>query len=226
MNSEDLYGDREDLMTPEELEEYHHEPSSETIPTYSPQMRTWIFDRMLGNTPELEYKAEFLRRKPALGLTKDQIQHIRQHNAKLLPVGGVQQRTLFKSIRSHMLRYLIPCPGATTLEDLLQILEQELASGIPAAVPEWYEFSNVRFGPRRIGYYACDHRGCFQTETVDQQFARCAKCKLARYCSKECQTADWKGRHKQVCAKGQEQREKVLRASQALSMFAMKHEGR
>jgi hypothetical protein len=41
MNAEDLYR-REDLMTPEELEEWHFEPSSAEVETLSPLLRQWI----------------------------------------------------------------------------------------------------------------------------------------------------------------------------------------
>ncbi len=28
---------------------------------------------------------------------------------------------------------------------------------------------------------------------------KCARCKLARYCGKECQAADWRAAHKRAC---------------------------
>mmetsp|Transcript_14917 Transcript_14917/g.33285 ORF Transcript_14917/g.33285 Transcript_14917/m.33285 type:complete len:224 (-) Transcript_14917:355-1026(-) len=219
MNAEDLYWDREDLMTPEELEELNHSPSDETIPTYTPNMRAWLIDNHFEGfpRPDAEYKREFLKRKPAMGASADILAEIRVHNA-LLP--AVQQRKLFNSLRGQMLRQLIPCPGAKTVEELCGLLEAELDSGVPAPVPEWYEFSTVRFGPRRIGYEPCGARGCFQTETTDSQFGRCTRCKLVYYCGKECQASDWKARHKKVCKKGAQDRDKTEKVSQFISMFA------
>ena len=217
----DMFYDREDLMTPEELEEYHHEPSLETIPTFSADMKEWLFspERTLGNTPEQEYESTFRQRSPALGLTKEQVEHIRVHNSRLLPEGGVQQRKLFQCLRDQMLRYLISTSGASTLDDLLGILEAEIDSGIPAPIPSWYQFSNVRFGPRRIGYEKCDHRACTQTETTEKQFQRCGGCQMARYCSKDCQAADWKARHKKICKDVKKKKEIMLGACQVLNMY-------
>ena len=120
---------------------------------------------------------------------------------KIKLASPVQRRFEFKLLRGRMLRTLIPCPGAADYDSLLAILRDELSRGTPAPVPEWYEFSRVNFGPRRIGYYACDARGCFFTEDPHHQVLKCAGYNLAKYCSKECQAADWKARHKVVCQK-------------------------
>ena len=40
----------------------------------------------------------------------------------------------------------------------------------------------------------CDHCG------AGGATARCAKCKVIVYCSRECQVAAWKGGHKKLCA--------------------------
>ena len=39
---QDMYMAREDLMTPEELEDYHHDPSIDDIPTMRPTLRQWL----------------------------------------------------------------------------------------------------------------------------------------------------------------------------------------
>ena len=44
----------------------------------------------------------------------------------------------------------------------------------------------------------CDHAGCRKLLTVPG--GRCARCKAAVYCSKECQTRAWKAGHKRECA--------------------------
>lgn len=215
MNTEELYHGREDLMTPEELEEYKHDFSAEEIPTYTPPMRAWLFDHFDElPLPDEEEKDEFLQREPAMGVTDDLLQDMRAHNATLLPV---QQRILFHNVRYKMLRQLISCSGAQTLDELLDILEAELESGIPAPVPAWYEFLPISFGPCRIGYEHCGARGCFQTETKDQKYDICDRCHHIYYCSEACQEKDWKERHKHVCKKGFDLRE---RTKKAWSMFS------
>jgi hypothetical protein len=42
---------------------------------------------------------------------------------------------------------------------------------------------------------------CGTVETATVSMAVCARCKAVQYCSKECQVADWKAGHKQVCKK-------------------------
>lgn len=39
---------------------------------------------------------------------------------------------------------------------------------------------------------------CFDCYSVDKKFKRCSNCKIARYCSKQCQTNNW-NIHKAVC---------------------------
>lgn len=207
MNADDLYHDREDLMTPEELEEHKHDHSSETIPTYTPNMRTWLLDHFDHlPLPDEEEQEEFLRREPAMGASDAILSEIREHNATLPPV---QQRILFHQLRIKMLRQLISCSEAQTLDQLLDILQVELDTGVPANVPAWYEFCPISFGPCRIGYEPCGARGCFQTETIDRKFDQCERCQLIYYCSNECQENDWKVRHKMVCKKGADLREKT-----------------
>ncbi|CAG9568823.1 MYND finger domain-like protein [Leishmania major strain Friedlin] len=52
--------------------------------------------------------------------------------------------------------------------------------------------------PSPNGCFHC-HKGARGAATVPLQ--RCSRCKVAKYCSVECQKADWKV-HKQVCAPG------------------------
>lgn len=56
------------------------------------------------------------------------------------------------------------------------------------------------------GRYQCMWMDCLKVqEEGSQPFARCASCRIARYCSPECQKkAWWKGGHKRVCKKYKE----------------------
>lgn len=228
MNSEDLYWDREDLMTPEELEEWNHDTDDEVIPTYTPNLRSWLFDFGEGehmSVPDMAGKEDFLRRKPAMSATPALIAEARKHYQLLSPY-PVQQREMFKSIRFKMLRQLIPCSGVSTFDGLMDTLQTELDRGNPSPIPDWYEFSTVKYGPRDIGYRACENRNCFNTDTVEKQLNRCAKCKLAFYCSRDCQVEDWKARHNQVCKKGSKFRDQTKKAADFISMFQSMYDGR
>jgi hypothetical protein len=56
----------------------------------------------------------------------------------------------------------------------------------------------------------CGKRMCHWCSTVQKKVFLCARCSVASYCKKECQTNDWK-RHKQWCNKTSEQvREKLI----------------
>mmetsp|Transcript_18182 Transcript_18182/g.45913 ORF Transcript_18182/g.45913 Transcript_18182/m.45913 type:complete len:136 (-) Transcript_18182:609-1016(-) len=72
--------------------------------------------------------------------------------------------------------------------------------------------------PRKIGYDACDTRGCLRTENFNspQAFQRCGQCRVVVYCGPECQKADWKARHKHVCKKVKEKRELMKKAGRML----------
>ena len=164
-------------MSPERREEWNHNPQDDKIPTYSPKLRAWLVENLNDiPPPDAEYKSKFLARKPALAATPDLLKELEDHFHRVTPL---QQRMLLGAIREKMLRQLIPCSGAITFEDHTKILKAEMASGTPSPVPDWYEFSAVQFGPRRIGYYQCENQGCYKTETVDKSFSRCVKCKLA-----------------------------------------------
>ncbi len=84
-----------------------------------------------------------------------------------------------------------------------------MESGVPSPVPEWYKYSTVTMGPRKIGYYHCCNTNCLHTEDFDTRFQMCAQCQLAQYCSRECQNEDWKAKHKKVCKKAAERREQM-----------------
>ena len=198
-------------MTREELEEFKHDPCREIIPTYTRNMRMWLLDYLDDlPIPDAEDKEEFLRREPAMGATDSILREIRKHNARL---PAVQQRILFHDIRSKMLRQLISCSGAQRVDDLLDILQTEMDSGMPAAIPYWYKFRTVSFEPSRIGYESCGSRYCLQTETTNKQFQSCPRCKEVYYCCSKCQGSDWKSRHRQVCKKGGDWRGHVERIS-------------
>jgi len=75
-------------------------------------------------------------------------------------------------------------------------------------------------GPRRIGYYSCDCRGCLNTETVDKMFAKCGSCSIPKYCSKECQLIDWKQRHKVVCKAAKKRYDETKKCGQLMQRLS------
>ncbi|KAL7440063.1 hypothetical protein ACHAXM_008363 [Skeletonema potamos] len=61
-----------------------------------------------------------------------------------------------------------------------------------------------RLAPEELGSAEaeiCDY--CRKVQKVNEhgRLKRCSRCKAKLYCSKECQTADWKGCHKFYCQK-------------------------
>jgi hypothetical protein len=48
--------------------------------------------------------------------------------------------------------------------------------------------------------FGLDLETCFRSQCTNSAAKKCAKCGHARYCSKECQTTDWK-KHKTTCQK-------------------------
>ena len=194
MNPDEIYNTREDLMTPSEIEEFHLNPKDVDIDIAPPFYRRLLLDIPL---PDAESRVRFERRLPALGLSSSDIDSILPHVAHPL-YRDVQRRIFFRMLRSKMLRALIPVSGAATLEDLVVFLRKDLESG-PAKVPDWYTFSTVTMGPRKIGYDSCCNRDCFATEDLTTKFMLCGGCQVCLYCGVDCQKADWKIRHKKVC---------------------------
>eukprot|EP00479_Gromia_sphaerica_P014977 TRINITY_DN928_c1_g1_i1.p1 TRINITY_DN928_c1_g1~~TRINITY_DN928_c1_g1_i1.p1 ORF type:complete len:194 (-),score=31.47 TRINITY_DN928_c1_g1_i1:182-703(-) len=48
---------------------------------------------------------------------------------------------------------------------------------------------------------SCSSKVCAVQETIRARFMVCSACKLERYCSRACQQADWRKRHKKICKK-------------------------
>lgn len=211
MDASMLYYEMPHLLTEEERIDGDFDPRSVVVPVI-PQSFHHDFGRA---SPDAEGRAAFERRHPALGFkARDLDGMVARFESPL--VSPSQRRMEFSLLRSAMLRSLIPCSCVKDFPGLLEVLRAELASGAPAPVPAWYEYSTVKFGPRRIGYYACDARGCFATEDLSSTFSKCGGCGLPKYCSRDCQAADWKARHKFACKKGQKDAKMTEGAAAAL----------
>lgn len=214
MDMRDLYIDHEHLLTKEEREELNHSPRSETIPTIPPFLQSNFFE--IG-CADADGKEEFLRnRKPAFGLTTTQLDAIQRHHDSL---PAVQRRILQRVLRETMLRSLIPADNARTINDHLEILRAQLTTNELPPIPAWYKFSSVSFGPRRLGFRSCESRECARTETAESSFKQCSKCKLANYCSRDCQGSDWTARHKEICKKADAKREMAAKAGSLIEAF-------
>ena len=115
-----MYTLHEELLTAEEIEDVNHDPSTEEIPTLTPDLREWLLGmELMGRSPEASTRRKFEERPAALGVSPELLLELRSHNLLLPPV---QQRSLLSLVRSTMLRHLIPCSGARTLEEHVQIL--------------------------------------------------------------------------------------------------------
>ncbi|CAL0306355.1 unnamed protein product [Lupinus luteus] len=61
---------------------------------------------------------------------------------------------------------------------------------------EWFSDRVVTLG---LGLRLCSHTGCGRPETRNHEFRRCSVCGAVNYCSRACQSLDWKFRHMAEC---------------------------
>lgn len=233
MNIEDIYREFPALMT--DLEK----AASDLLldgSVYGSYVPTFVMTASESPLPDGFDRDRFLQRRPALGWNEAQIQQVQDAATP----SQVHDFIVFNHVDGIMRRRLISPSGASTTQELCQILRNERASGIPAPIPDWYEFSNERYGPatgqkRRFGYKKCENRSCYKTEDLTTRFLRCAECQLATYCGRECQVGDWTNRHKKVCKVAKKKHDMTNKAShflnmtnkasQFLNMFVDTHEG-
>jgi|GEM_PF-7070644 len=106
--------------------------------------------------------------------------------------------------------YLILSPKS--LESAGKFLEEEVLS------PE--EESAFYFEREKQINEAIQNHSCVQCEKLfskKSELKKCIGCHSVKYCSKECQTADWKKSHKPQCQKLNEERIARLKKAQAAS---------
>ncbi|KAE8698912.1 F-box protein [Hibiscus syriacus] len=88
-------------------------------------------------------------------------------------------------------------PGCPLLSDFgCNVLAPE-AHPASKFLVEWFSARGCVPGP---GLRLCSHIGCGRPETTKHEFRRCSVCGAVYYCSRACQTLDWKLRHKAECA--------------------------
>ena len=103
MSIEDVLCQHEELMTPEELEDFHHEPSTDAIDV----IPRWFFNKTMDfPTPDEFDRSRFETRKPALGLTLSEIDRLEQHAHNPNMTQG-NKRRLLRHVREMMCRTLI-----------------------------------------------------------------------------------------------------------------------
>jgi hypothetical protein len=211
MDAVDINMAYREVASPEELEEWDFDERQARIPTFP---KSWNRDMFL-MIPDAMGRSEWEQRSPALGLNDDTIQDLEQHATNPLLL-DVQRRILFQYLRHEMLQQLIGCSGAGSVHDLCEILRAELALGVPTPAPAWYVFSTITMGPRKIGYSACNHRGCLVTESLTsaRAFKKCSFCKVPWYCSAACQSSDWAIRHKHICEEAKRSREQLKKVGE------------
>jgi len=172
---------------------------SYSLPTI-PSCLDAIFENFPSMLPQRSTKIQFENRPPSLGLSKPDIDIIRKHVYH--PLYEPEQRSLlFRLLRRCMLLMLIPCSEQSSINCLLDTLEDELNSKVPSKVPRWY-WKNVgdsTLHSQKIGYMSCSNDGCLKTEDLETTFQRCSLCKATPYCKKSCQVQHWKSSHKKTC---------------------------
>jgi hypothetical protein len=213
MNASEMYYDHRELANAAELEEWDFDERRANVSTFPKSWHQELIKLADLLIPDAMERKDWEQRSPALGLNKKSIRALEQHAANPLLL-DVQRRKIFRRIREHMLRQLISCSGAATVNDLCGILLAELKCGVPAPAPSWYVFSTITMGPRKIGYSACSNRDCLVAEclTSARAFKKCSNCKVPFYCSEACQASDWTARHKFVCNEAQKSRKELEQA--------------
>lgn len=174
---------------------------SYSLPTI-PQELNDVLSQLSTMLPQQCTKLQFTERPVALGFTSQHFDLIRKHcNHPLYEPD--QKTTLFKILRRFMLLMMISCSECKTIHDLIEILEEEVRSGVPSKAPSWYwltlDCNNTNLS--QLGYKFCHNEGCFKTESQSTKFLRCGQCKVPFYCSKSCQISHWKRAHKKNCDK-------------------------
>lgn len=72
---------------------------------------------------------------------------------------------------------------------------QQQVNDIPDEREQTHKIEEIRMPVR------CSNAKCNKKETHAGEFKKCARCRLARYCSQKCQRKDWSIRHKRECQK-------------------------
>lgn len=139
-----------------------------------------------------DQKEKFLERPPACGFTPSDIAALKAFDAGSTALGRDKQK-VFRMLRERMMRQMVLCDGASTVSELAEALEKELAAKNPSPVPSWYRLKKKDDPLKTPGLKRCCARGCFKVESQELKMKKCAKC-IAPFCSARCQTADWKDR--------------------------------
>eukprot|EP00955_Chlamydomonas_euryale_P076655 362745-Chlamydomonas_euryale.AAC.7 len=74
--------------------------------------------------------------------------------------------------------------------------EHASAAGAPSVAAPSDGAADAAPAPNAVGAARCAQLGCENHGAL-----KCGKCLQARYCSRECQTKDWKARHKAACGR-------------------------
>ena len=71
-------------------------------------------------------------------------------------------------------------------------------NGLSDHVKSWmFELGDVTKQSMQCLWIKCDKKA---KDLEDGQLRKCSRCRVARYCSKQCQKRDWKyGQHKEIC---------------------------
>lgn len=85
--------------------------------------------------------------------------------------------------------------GKTAVDFGSMLLANAERSGDRCLVKYFSDDVGLKSSSSRAGKVTCSTCG-----TIAPSLDRCAGCRLARYCSKSCQEADWKGDHKTKCS--------------------------
>ncbi|KAJ6497693.1 hypothetical protein C8R45DRAFT_983874 [Mycena sanguinolenta] len=126
----------------------------------------------------------------------------------LFPTYSMLQRFLIKTLPDFLINYKITQQLSDALDDAYSVAASTKPFSTSIIYSFWTEF--VELVRERLGAIeswrqrlsmspnACENSQCIKTGAM-HPLKKCAGCGLAWYCSRECQTADWKAVHRASC---------------------------
>jgi hypothetical protein len=125
--------------------------------------------------PQEGLEAQFLNRKPGMGLERADIAALKAFDAARGTLRRDRQK-IFRVLRFRMLRMCVDCDGASTVSALAEALEREINAGAASPLPSWYRFKNPEDPLETLGLKRCCARDCHRVESEDLKMKKCAKC--------------------------------------------------
>ncbi|KAF1967994.1 hypothetical protein BU23DRAFT_602460 [Bimuria novae-zelandiae CBS 107.79] len=119
----------------------------------------------------------------------------------IFPEGYLKNDPYFRSLSQHAVRVAIPVIYSSPFGNDDVLLPSSASSSSQSPAPSTTMGSSSLH--EQVMAILAKKNKCFHCGTAQAKngkaLMKCARCKFAQYCSTECQLADWKKEHKQLC---------------------------